>query len=166
VTRRALVLLVALGVALGVTLSASGALASPTAKTSLSDVEDEVMCPSCHEPLALAQSPQAISERNFIRTLIAQGMTKAQIKQALVAQYGTSVLAQPPAHGFNLTVYVLPPALLIAGVVLLIVLLPRWRARTRAGDEAAAAAAASETGTPALTADDARRLDEDLARYG
>ena len=165
-TRRLLVVLLALGVALGMTLATgTNALASPTQRTSLSDVEDEVMCPSCHEPLALAQSPQAISERNFIRTLIAQGMTKAQIKQALVAQYGTSVLAQPPAHGFNLTVYVLPPALLIAGVVLLIVLLPRWRARTRAGD-AAAAAAAGETRTPGLTAEDARRLDEDLARYG
>ena len=163
-TRRLLVVLVALGVALGLTLATSPhAVATPAPRTSLSDVEDEVMCPSCHEPLALAQSPQAISERNFIRTLIAQGMTKAQIKQALVAQYGTSVLARPPARGFNLTVYVLPPALLIAGVVLLIVLLPRWRARTRA---AAAAAAASETRTPGLTAEDARRLDEDLARYG
>jgi cytochrome c-type biogenesis protein CcmH/NrfF len=150
-------------------LSGGVALASPAPKTSLSDVEDEVMCPSCHEPLALAQSPQAISERAFIRTLIAQGMTKAQIKQSLVAQYGTSVLAQPPAHGFNLTVYVLPPALLLAGVVLLVVLLPRWRARSRAGRAASTASAgAAPNGpprAPALTAEDARRLDEDLARY-
>jgi cytochrome c-type biogenesis protein CcmH len=165
VTRRLLVALVALGVLLGASAIASPAvLAAPTPKASLSDVEDEVMCPSCHEPLALAQSPQAIAERNFIRTLIAQGMTKAQIKQALVAQYGTSVLAQPPAHGFNLTVYVLPPALLIAGVVLLVVLLPRWRARTRA--TSAAAASAGGPRTPAVGAEDARRLDEDLARYG
>ncbi|MBV8955540.1 MAG: cytochrome c-type biogenesis protein CcmH, partial [Solirubrobacterales bacterium] len=96
--------------ALLLALAPSAALAA-TAKTSLSDVEDEVMCPSCHEPLALAQSPQANAERNFIRMLIAQGQTKAAIKQALVAQYGTSVLARPPAQGFNLTVYVLPPAL-------------------------------------------------------
>jgi cytochrome c-type biogenesis protein CcmH len=86
VTRRLLVALVALGVLFGASAIASPAvLAAPTPKASLSDVEDEVMCPSCHEPLALAQSPQAIAERNFIRTLIAQGMTKAQIKQALVA---------------------------------------------------------------------------------
>jgi cytochrome c-type biogenesis protein CcmH len=162
VTRRLLVSLLALGVMLGASAIASpGAVAAPTPKTSLSDVEDEVMCPSCHEPLALAQSPQAIAERNFIRTLIAQGMTKAQIKQALVGQYGVTVLARPPAHGFNLTVYVLPPALLIAGVVLLVVLLPRWRARTRA----AGPAPAGPRG-PAVSAEDARRLDEDLARYG
>ena len=69
------------------------------------------MCVSCKEPLSVAQSPQAMAERNFIRTLVAQGQTKAQIERALVAQYGTAVLGRPPAHGFNLTVYILPPAL-------------------------------------------------------
>jgi len=62
------------------------------------------MCVSCHEPLALAQSPQADSERAFVSMLIAKGLTKAQIENQLVAQYGPSVLGKPPAHGFNLTV--------------------------------------------------------------
>ena len=143
-------------------LAVASVAAAPVAKTSLSDVEDEVMCPSCHEPLALAQSPQANAERNFIRTLIAQGDTKSQIKQALVGQYGPEVLAKPPASGFNLTVYILPPALLIAGIALLAVTLPRWRRRTAAR---AAATPAAAPGGPALTAEDARRLDEDLARF-
>ena len=143
-------------------LAGASAAAAPVPKTSLSDVEDEVMCPSCHEPLALAQSPQANAERNFIRTLIAQGDTKPQIKQALVGQYGPEVLAKPPASGFNLTVYILPPALLIAGVAILVVTLPRWRRRTAARAAASPAAAAGS----ALSAEDARRLDEDLARYG
>ncbi len=142
-------------------LLASTAAAAPTAKTSLSDVEDEVMCPSCHEPLALAQSPQANAERNFIRALIAQGQTKAEIKQALVGQYGPEVLAKPPADGFNLTVYILPPALLIAGIAVLAYTLPRWRRRT-----AARAAATPAAAGPRVSAEDARRLDEDLARYG
>jgi cytochrome c-type biogenesis protein CcmH len=164
VTLRRLALLIA---CLAVSLSApllAGAGAAPIAKTSLSDVEDEVMCPSCHEPLALAQSPQANAERNFIRTLIAQGDTKTQIKQALVSQYGAEVLAKPPASGFNLTVYILPPALLIAGVAILAVTLPRWRRRTAA--RAAAAPAGSAAGGAALSTEDARRLDEDLARFG
>lgn len=142
-------------------LLAASAAAAPIAKTSLSDVEDEVMCPSCHEPLALAQSPQANAERNFIRTLIAQGQTKAQIKQALVGQYGPEVLAEPPADGFNLTVYILPPALLLAGIAIIAYTLPRWRARTAAR----AAATPASAGGPALSPEDARRLDEDLARY-
>jgi cytochrome c-type biogenesis protein CcmH len=163
-TRRLLRLLtacLALGLA-AAPLTASAAVPAP--KTSLSDVEDEVMCPSCHEPLALAQSPQANAERNFIRTLIAQGQTKVQIKQALVGQYGPEVLAKPPADGFNLTVYILPPALLIAGIALLVYTLPHWRARTAA--RAAAAAASPAAAGPHLSAEDARRLDEDLARYG
>ena len=53
------------------------------------------MCVSCHEPLAVAQSPQANSERAYIRRLIAQGETKAQIVNKLVAQYGAAVLGKP-----------------------------------------------------------------------
>ena len=69
-TRRLLAALIAsLAVSLAAPLFAgASAAAAPVARASLSDVEDEVMCPSCHEPLALAQSPQANAERNFIRT--------------------------------------------------------------------------------------------------
>jgi cytochrome c-type biogenesis protein CcmH len=103
-----------------------------TPKASLTDIENDVMCVSCHEPLAVAQSPQAIAERNYVRTLIAQGQTKAQIEQALVGQYGPAVLGKPPAHGFNLTVYILPPLILIAGIGTLLLLLPKWRRRSKA----------------------------------
>jgi cytochrome c-type biogenesis protein CcmH len=137
--------------------AAAGAAVAPRA--SLTDIENDVMCPSCKEPLAVAESPQAISERNFIRGLIAQGMTKAQIEKELVQQYGTEVLGRPPAHGFNLTVYVLPPALVVLGALTLAVTLPRWRRRARA----ARAATATATG-PSLDPAELRRLEDDLTR--
>jgi cytochrome c-type biogenesis protein CcmH len=137
------------------------AAAAPAPKASLTDIENDVMCVSCHEPLAVAQSPQAIAERNYIRNLIAQGQTKAQIEQALVAQYGTDVLGKPPAHGFNLTVYILPPALVLLGIGTLLLLLPRWRRRSKAN--AATRAAIPE---PSIASADAHRLDEELRRYG
>jgi cytochrome c-type biogenesis protein CcmH len=140
----------------GAATSAVASTAVPRA--SLSDIENDVMCVSCHEPLALAQSPQAYAERNFIRSLIGQGQTKAQIEQALVAQYGPAVLGRPPAHGFNLTVYVLPPALVLAGLSALAVTLPRWRRRART-------ATRSLPSAPALDPADARRLEDDLARH-
>ena len=152
---RALAVLALLAALTAVTVAP--APAAPTPRASLTDIEQDVMCPSCHEPLALAQSPQADAERAFIAGLIAKGQTKAQIEQILVAQYGPSVLGKPPAHGFNLAVYILPPLVLIAGVITLMFALPRWRRRTRAATTAAAAAK--------LAPADARRLQEDLARF-
>jgi cytochrome c-type biogenesis protein CcmH len=156
---------VALAPTIGTTAAASTSAATPRA--SLTDIENDVMCVSCREPLALAQSPQADSERAYIRTLIAQGKTKSQIEAMLVAQYGPSVLGKPPAHGFNLTVYILPPALLVAGALLLAVALPRWRARARARARAQeqASAAGPMPAAPRLDPADARRLQEDLARF-
>jgi cytochrome c-type biogenesis protein CcmH/NrfF len=155
----------ALAAAIGLTLAAASAAtaissaATATPRASLTDVEDEVMCVACRTPLAVSESPQANAERAFIRALIAQGETKAQIKQALIAQYGPAVLALPKAHGFNLTVYILPPALLLAGVALLVLTLPRWRRRARA------AGARPRPSAPRLDPAQARRLDEDLARF-
>jgi cytochrome c-type biogenesis protein CcmH len=106
----------------------------------------------------VAQSPQADAERRFISDLIAKGQTRAQIERALVAQYGPSVLALPPAHGFNLTVYILPPAIVLIGAAGLAFALPRWRRRARA--KAAAAQPA-----PDLDPVDVERLNRDLARH-
>jgi len=143
----------------GLTLIGPTAAIAASPRASLTDVEDEVMCVACHTPLAVSESPQANSERDFIRQLIAQGDTKSEIKNALVAQYGQAVLALPRAHGFNLAVYIVPPALVLAGIAALLIALPRWRRRTRA-----AAARVAPSG-PTLDPADTRRLDEDLARF-
>jgi cytochrome c-type biogenesis protein CcmH len=143
----------------GVALTPGAAAATPRA--SLTDIQSDVMCVSCREPLAVAQSPQALAERDYIRHLIAQGETKAQIEQALVGQYGPAVLGKPPAHGFNLTVYILPPAILAVGIAALVLVLPKWRRRTKAD-----AAARAATPAPSIASGDAHRLDEELRRYG
>jgi cytochrome c-type biogenesis protein CcmH len=146
--------LAALLVALATAQAPATALAVPP-RASLTDIESEVMCVACKEPLEVAQSPQAEAERAYIRTLIGQGETKPQIEQALVGQYGPAVLGKPPAHGFNLTVYVLPPAVVAAGIAILALVLPRWRRKTGAPTPAA----------PALDEADASRLDAELARF-
>lgn len=159
--RRPLIVLLSLAMLVAPAGLAGSAAADVTPRASLSDIENDVMCVSCREPLAVAQSPQALAERSFIRTLIAKGLTKAQIEQQLVAQYGVAVLGRPPAHGFNLSVYILPPAILIVGVGILIVTLPRWRRRAKAR-----AAASPASPTSSLDPAEAKRLDEDMARYG
>ena len=113
-------------------LAPAASQAATASRASLTQIENDVMCVACHEPLSVAQSPEAFSERAYIRQLIAQGLTQKQIESQLVSQYGPSVLAKPPAHGFNLLIYVLPPLLLLIGIVMLLVTLPKWRQRSRA----------------------------------
>jgi cytochrome c-type biogenesis protein CcmH/NrfF len=117
----------------------------------------QFMCTTCHEPLNQVNSPQAISEKQTLEGLIRRGLTLDQIKRGMEAQYGPQVLAQPPASGFNLTVYVLPPAIFLGGLALLAYTLPKWRERSRRTPPLAA-------GAP-LSSDDSRRLDAELDRF-
>jgi cytochrome c-type biogenesis protein CcmH len=135
------------------------AWATPRPRASLTDIENDVMCTVCHEPLAVANSLEADQERDYIRGLIAQGLTKAQIEKDLVTQYGVNVLGRPPAHGFNLTIYVLPPVILAVGIAILAVTLPRWRRRTRA------AAGQGAEPPPQLDANETQRLEQELSQF-
>jgi len=153
---------IAIVLAAALVLPAASAARAAQPRASLTDIENDVMCVVCNTPLAVSQSPQADAERRFITGLIAKGYSKAQVERALVAQYGSAVLALPPAHGFNLTVYILPAAAVLVGAAGLAFALPRWRRRTSAL-EADAEDPAGETG---LDPTDARRVEEDLARHG
>ena len=144
-------LLVALALVLGLT-----AAAEP--KTTLPDVEDEVMCVECRTALNVSTAPVADQERAFIRARIAEGMTKEQIKAALVEEYGPDVLAEPSGDGFDLAAWLVPGAAIVLAGVAIFVGLRRWR---RAGDRGSGGPPAGEE----LDADEAERLDSDLARY-
>jgi cytochrome c-type biogenesis protein CcmH len=136
--------------------TAPSAAAAPRA--SLTEIEKQVMCPVCGTLLQLAESPQAQREKAFIRRLIAAGKTEAQIKDALVAEYGDEVLALPQGSGFSLSAYVVPiVAFLVAAIALALGVL-RWR---RAGGSSAR----GRSGPTGPKGDDAERLDADLARY-
>ena len=67
------------------------AAAATCPKTSLGDIEDEVMCPVCGTPLGLAsEAPQAQRERAYIERLIASCKSKDEVKRALVASSATA----------------------------------------------------------------------------
>jgi cytochrome c-type biogenesis protein CcmH len=137
--------------------AASAVAACP--KTSLADVEDEVMCPVCGVPLGLAtEAPQAQRERAFIQREAGRCKSKSQIKAELVAQFGDRVLALPPDKGFNLTVYLVPAAILLVGLATVTTIAVRRRREPRATSNGAAP-------SPALAGEDAARLEADLERY-
>jgi cytochrome c-type biogenesis protein CcmH len=166
---RAAALTAALALALSAALAGAGAGTARAAQTAQNEtkaqtsyiqVVDDVMCVVCHEPLAVAQSPEAFQERDYIRQLIAQGKTRGQIEDDLVTQYGPAVLARPPAHGVNLLVYIVPPLLLILGLLTLAVFIPRWRRRGRQSEDELSARA-----TSTIDPTDAQRLNDDLGRF-
>ena len=123
---------------------------------SLTDIEDEVMCPICGTPLNLAAAPQAERERAFIRRLIAEGRSKEEIKDALVREYGPEVLATPEGGGFDLAAWLVPGAGLLLAAAALAIGVRHWRRRPDTGPD--------DRGAEPDAAD-SERLRSDLARY-
>ena len=140
--------------ALALLAPAAGA-AEPRA--SLPDIEDEVMCLECGTALNVSNSDVADQERDFIAELIAQGKSKAEVKAALVDEYGPRVLAEPGDDGFELTAWVVPLLAALAAIALVALIARRWRSTSRDADP--------EDDGAAMDPDDERRLDAELAAY-
>ena len=135
----------------------TSALAASCPKTTMPDVENEVMCLQCGVPLNLAEdAPSAQRERALIQTLIDRCESKAQIKRVLVAQFGDRVLAQPKSS----TAWLVPAIGFAVGALLVALGALRWRRRRRREIAAAPAPATAAAPTP-----DAARLEADLERY-
>jgi cytochrome c-type biogenesis protein CcmH len=151
--------LAALLVAVAALALPAAATAQDCPKTSIGDIEDEVMCPVCGTPLGLAtDAPQAQQERAYIERLIASCRSKDEIKRALVAQFGEGVLALPGDEGGDddlgdVLVYLIPAvgiALALGGIAFALL---RWRGGRPGGEQ------------PPAAASDAGRLDADMERY-
>ena len=150
--------LAALVAALGALALPAVAIAQDCPRTTLADIEDEVMCPICGTPLALAtEAPQAQRERAYIERQIRDCRSKEQIKQALVAQFGESVLALPGDGGDDdlgdTLVYVIPALGILLGLGGIALAVARWRRRPPR----------QPAGVTAVT--DSGRLDSDMERY-
>lgn len=135
-----------------VVLAAAAAMpAAAAGRPTVSDLEDEVVCPTCGTTLDMSTAPIADRMRSFIRTRIAAGDSKQEIKDALVAQFGPTVLAEPPKRGFDLLAWLLPLAGIISAAAIVGYVTWRWSRRS-AEDEP-------------LDPEDERRLDDALARF-
>jgi cytochrome c-type biogenesis protein CcmH len=146
-----LAVLAALFAALVCAATAAASESHPT----LAELEKEIICPTCHTTLELSNAPIAERMRAFIRSRIAAGDTKSEIKAKLVADFGEGVLAAPPKSGFNLLAWVLPLAGLAVAAVVLALAARRWT-RGRALPAGVG---------PPLDARDEHRVDEELARF-
>jgi cytochrome c-type biogenesis protein CcmH len=134
----------------------AGAALAACPQTSVADLEDEVMCPVCGTSLATSgDAPLAVQQRRLIDGLVKQCKSKEEIKDALVAQYGDSVLAEPEKKGFGATTFAVPLVAVAAGLAAVLFAAIRWR-RKRPRKMV--------LGSPSPSAD-AKRLDQDMERY-
>ena len=148
------VLAVAVAAVLLAVCASTASSAEP--RTTLPDVEDEVMCVQCKTPLNLSTAAVAERERAFIRREIAKGRTKAQIKDSLVEQFGPRVLAVPEDKGFGLAAWIVPIVAALLALAGVAVAARRWR-----GSEPAPGLPAE----PEIDAADAWRLERELSVY-
>ena len=139
--------------AAALTLAGPAAAACAKPHTSLTALEGEIMCPTCHTTLDQSNAPAAMRIKVFIQQRIDQCATAEQIKAELVENFGEGILAAPPRKGFDLLAWWLPIGGVIAGAALLAVGVWRWT-RTREPEPVA----------PAADPETERQLDDLLAR--
>ncbi len=131
----------------------------PVTADDVNRIAKQMYCPVCeNEPLDACRTAACQQWRAQIGQMLSEGQTEQQIKDYFVARYGVRVLAQPPAAGESLWLYVLPIAGLIIGAAIVAWLLRRLRAR---GAQTPVAAAAPESSGDEYT----DRVERDLKNY-
>ncbi|MEQ8833358.1 MAG: cytochrome c-type biogenesis protein CcmH [Miltoncostaeaceae bacterium] len=131
------------------------ALPGLAAALSVTEVARELRCPTCNAPLDVSNSPVAGDMKRIIGEYIREGRSKDEILELMVADFGPEVLATPPKSGFSLVVWVVPFAVLLAGLIAVPLVARAW-SRGRAGPAAG----------PALSPEDRARVDDELRRLG
>jgi cytochrome c-type biogenesis protein CcmH len=148
--RRAIALLLA-----ALALAPSALAATP--QFTMDEIEREVMCPVCGTRLDLSHSPAAEQIRTYVARKRDAGWTKAQVEDALVAQFGPSIRAETPSTGSGLVAWLVPVAAAVGGVAIAVVAILVWRRRSPGST--------ATLPTVALDADAERRVDEALAAF-
>jgi len=139
-------------------LLAAFALAGPAdagSKPNAAEVETELVCPVCHETLDQSTAPIAQEMKATIRRRIAQGWTKKQIIDEMVANFGPQVLSTPSTHGFDALAWILPIGGALIGVAALAYGASYWTRTAPVEPEE----------NVALDPDLERRVDEELSRF-
>jgi len=139
-------------------LMTAGAQEPTPSDDDVNAIAKQLYCPVCENvPLDACGTEACRQWRELIRQQLAEGKTEAEIKQYFVQNYGARVLAEPPRSGLNWLVYLVPPAIILAGAWILFQALRSW---TRP------AAGAAERGSQAQPPQDeyVTRLEEELKK--
>jgi cytochrome c-type biogenesis protein CcmH len=141
--------------AIALIAAAFAAASAHAAPPNAADLEAELVCPVCETTLDQSNAPVAERMKAFIRVRIAAGDSEQEVKDALVAEFGPEVLAEPPGGGFGLLAWLLPIAGLVGGALAVGLLVRMWSRGT----------SEQSTGGDELDPDLDRLVDEELARF-
>lgn len=106
---------------------------NPEAEEAISKLRSP-FCPGLM--LEVCPSPQAAVLRDSIQTLARNGMDADSIVEWMLSEYGEEWRAVPRAEGRGLWAWIMPPAVLILGLVAVGLALRKLKARARARDNA------------------------------
>lgn len=118
--------LIALALA-GLWFATASAQGSAPTDDEVNAIAKQLYCPVCENtPLDVCPTQACHEWRELIRKMLAEGKSETEIKQYFVDYYGARVLAEPPRTGFNWLVYVIPPIIIVVGVIVLFRALRSW----------------------------------------
>jgi cytochrome c-type biogenesis protein CcmH len=134
------------------------------AKTTVDDVARELIAPCCYTQ-TLADHPSEIAEqmKADIKKMLDKGMTKQQILDYYVDQYGERILASPPKSGFGLTAYLTPLAFLILATVLIALMIKRLAVKEKPAEQPLAPK--QEDSESKEVSEEIDRLDKELNNF-
>jgi len=101
---------------------------------------------NCRQILTQCNHVGCMNSSAMLKTLdqkVAKGDSEEAILQAFILEFGREVLAEPPKSGFNMIAWLMPSFYLLGGMVLVVLVISRWRKRP-AAESAGAARAASQ----------------------
>ena len=119
------------------------------------------MC-NCSQVLTQCNHVGCTTSASMLKGLdqaVARGDSEEKIAQALVQEFGTKVYAEPPKSGLSLVAWTLPSIYLVAGTILVIFVISRWRKRN-----VSLAAAPGTRATGAISPELLSRAREQAAR--
>jgi len=115
-----LFVLIVLLTLVGPATSARGQATAPS-DDEVNQIASQLYCPICDNlPLDVCPLEACRAWRELIREQLAEGWTERDIKAYFVAQYGERVLGEPPRSGLNWVLYLVPPVVILGGLVLLL----------------------------------------------
>lgn len=101
-------------------------LVNPTLEARARALSKELRCMVCqNQSIDDSEAPLAHDLRVLVRERLTAGDSDAQVTDFLVARYGEFVLLKPPLSWHTAALWGLPPAVLMIGIVMIIVVLKR-----------------------------------------